>query len=96
MLTDRRSFLAAAGALASGLTMQASAVERSSHQESGTGKQVRAIAFDAFPIIDATPVASRVQTMFPSKGDALLSAWRARELAISAATFTAVRIFEAA
>jgi 2-haloacid dehalogenase len=79
MLTDRRAFLAAAGALATGLTTQASTGERSSDRGNGPVKKVRAIAFDAFPIIDPTPVAKRVQSMFPSKGDALLSAWRTRQ-----------------
>jgi 2-haloacid dehalogenase len=79
VLTDRRTFLAVAGALASELTTQASAVERPSSKGIGTESKIRAIAFDAFPIIDATPVAMAVQTMFPGKADALLNAWRARQ-----------------
>jgi len=79
MLTDRRTLLAAAGALASGLTTRAIPGERSLDRGSGTARKVRAVAFDAFPIIDPTPVAMRVRSMFPSKGDALLSAWRTRQ-----------------
>ena len=66
---NRRTFLAAAGALASGLSTRSGAA---------AGK-IRALAFDAFPIIDATPVTMRVQAMFPEKADLLLTAWRTRQ-----------------
>ena len=79
MLTDRRAFLAAAGGFASGLTLQARAGHSSSEGGSATVRKIRAIAFDAFPIIDPTPVATRVQSMFPGKADALLNTWRTRQ-----------------
>lgn len=59
--------------------MQALAVERSPRREEEPARKIRAIAFDAFPIIDPTPVATRVQAMFPSRADALLNAWRTRQ-----------------
>jgi 2-haloacid dehalogenase len=36
---------------------------------------IRAIAFDAFPIFDATPVSVRAQALFPDKGAALAGMW---------------------
>jgi 2-haloacid dehalogenase len=39
---------------------------------------IRAIAFDAFPIFDVTPVAQRAQALFPDKGAALASTWAAK------------------
>ena len=79
MLTDRRTFLATAGALASGLTRQSSAGDDSSNSERPRAGKIRGLAFDAFPIIDATPVTTRVQAMFGGKADLLLSAWRTRQ-----------------
>jgi 2-haloacid dehalogenase len=43
-----------------------------------TPSAVRAIAFDAFPIFDATPVSIRAQTLFPDKGAVLAGMWAAK------------------
>jgi 2-haloacid dehalogenase len=79
VLTDRRAFLAGAGALASVFGAQARAVEGSSARARATPRRIRAIAFDAFPLIDPTPIATRVRAMFPEKADALLNSWRTRQ-----------------
>lgn len=47
---------------------------------SGDGRgQIRAIAFDAFPIFDPRPVAKLAEETFPGRGAALMEAWRARQ-----------------
>src|SRR5690348_7476643 len=67
MTLDRRSFLV-------GAASAAALVSRASPRRS-----VKAIAFDAFPIVDPTPVAVRAEECFPGHGDALMSAWRGRQ-----------------
>jgi 2-haloacid dehalogenase len=47
--------------------------------ESRRPRQVKAIAFDGFPIIDPRPVQSRCVEVFGSHGEALANAWRARQ-----------------
>jgi 2-haloacid dehalogenase len=39
---------------------------------------IRAIALDAFPIFDATPVSARARALFPDKGSALAALWAAK------------------
>ena len=39
----------------------------------------RAIAFDAFPIIDPRPIATIVENLFPGRGAALMDTWRTRQ-----------------
>jgi len=74
---DRRTFLATAGALSGTWNTPLVAAARSS----GTRASVRtkAIAFDAFPIVDATPVAMRAEALFEGKGMALMNAWRTHQ-----------------
>jgi len=43
-----------------------------------TPSAIRAIAFDAFAIFDATPVSVRAQALFPDKGAALAAMWAAK------------------
>lgn len=69
MLIDRRTFIAAAGVASLGVTIGA----RASHP------RIKAIAFDAFPIVDPRPVVVRAEELFPNKGEALVSAWRTRQ-----------------
>src|SRR5215813_11946127 len=40
---------------------------------------VKAIAFDAFPILDPRPIFDLAETMFPGKGADLAAAWRTRQ-----------------
>ena len=44
-----------------------------------TGSTVKAIVFDAFPILDPRPVFALVEQMFPGRGDELSNAWRTRQ-----------------
>ena len=44
-----------------------------------TRQQVKAIAFDAFPIFDARPVAALAERLFPGKGAELSNVWRTRQ-----------------
>jgi 2-haloacid dehalogenase len=49
---------------------------------SRAGERIRlpkAIAFDAFPIIDPRPIAARAEALFPGHGEDLLAAWRTRQ-----------------
>lgn len=73
MNVDRRDFLrlAAGGALACS-TFAASEAAKSA-------SRFKAIAFDAFPIFDPRPVAARVEALFPTKGSAIMNAWRTRQ-----------------
>jgi 2-haloacid dehalogenase len=43
----------------------------------------RAIAFDAFPILDPRPIATLAEKLFPGRGAALMDAWRARQFEYS-------------
>ena len=69
---DRRAFLssAAAGAIASSW-----AVSRVAAQGA---PRVRAVAFDAFPVLDPRPVFARCGELLPERGAALAEAWRTR------------------
>jgi 2-haloacid dehalogenase len=71
MTASRREFLtlAAAGAAAAGLS-SARADKRS---------EIRALAFDAFPIFDPRPVFALAETLFPGKGVELSNVWRTRQ-----------------
>ena len=40
---------------------------------------IKAVAFDAFPIFDPRPIFILVETLFPGKGKELSSAWRIRQ-----------------
>jgi 2-haloacid dehalogenase len=72
MTLDRRTFLRAGAAT---LALSARAL---------AGKlpfpgAIRAIAFDAFPIFDARPIAAACEREFPGRGAALINAWRTRQ-----------------
>ena len=77
LLLDRRAFLAAAAALAAGATHAAIA------SGPGQGPRPKAIAFDAFPIIDPRPIATRAEQRFPGYGERLMAAWRTRQFEYS-------------
>jgi len=40
---------------------------------------IKAVAFDAFPIFDPRPIFALVETLFPGKGKELSNAWRIRQ-----------------
>jgi len=66
---SRRRFLGAVGAAVS---TGATAAQAS------TGR-AKAIAFDAFPILDPSPVFALGEKLFPGKGGELAAAWRTRQ-----------------
>jgi len=74
MSLKRRQFLKllAGGATARLLTTSVLAQARAR-------PDIKAIAFDAFPIFDPRPIFMLAETLFPEKGQALSSAWRARQ-----------------
>jgi 2-haloacid dehalogenase len=43
------------------------------------GSKPKAAVFDAFPIIDARPIALRAEQLFPGQGAKLMSTWRTRQ-----------------
>jgi 2-haloacid dehalogenase len=70
-MSSRREFLSAiqtAGILA--------AIGRAAHTPA---IPIKAVAFDAFPILDPRPVFSLVEQLFPSKGVELGNLWRTRQ-----------------
>ena len=70
MSTTRRSLLGAFAVGAVSMPIFASDASRS---------RFKAIAFDGFPIIDASPVTSLVRELFPSTGDQVATLWRQRQ-----------------
>ena len=74
MPNSRREFLvAAAGGVA------ASLLPRRSLRAVAPPPRFRAIAFDAFPILDPRPVALLAEELVPGRGAELMAAWRTRQ-----------------
>ena len=74
MSVDRRHFLNfAAAAIATGIF----ASVRSSNRRSLS--KIKAVAFDAFPILDPRPVFALAEQLFPGKGTELSNVWRTRQ-----------------
>jgi 2-haloacid dehalogenase len=74
MPRSRREFLAAAAAgVATGLVASATATL------AATGSKIKAIAFDAFPVLDPRSVFVLAEQLFPGKGAELSNAWRIRQ-----------------
>ena len=71
MFVNRRDFvtLAAGGVVAATAGMPAD----------GAQTNIKAVAFDGFPIIDPRPVFAKVEELFPGKGRELGNAWRTRQ-----------------
>jgi 2-haloacid dehalogenase len=72
MSANRRRFLGQLAA--SGLALQS--VTKGA---SGAGAKIRAMAFDAFPILDPRPIVAPVNELYPDKGDELTNVWRTRQ-----------------
>jgi 2-haloacid dehalogenase len=72
MTSDRREFLSRMAA--SGLALQALA-----NEAAGSRSTIRAVAFDAFPILDPRPVFALVDQLFPARGMNLSNLWRTRQ-----------------
>ena len=74
MPLDRREFLQlAAGSAVAGAWLSPLG------PRSVSRPQFKAIAFDAFPILDPRPVLDLAETLFPGKGPDLGNAWRTRQ-----------------
>lgn len=74
MRSTRRKFLN--GTAAAGLFSAA-------HRPALAKSQVKAIAFDAFAILDPRPIAHLAEAVFPGKGSELTNAWRTRQFEYS-------------
>lgn len=74
MSVDRRHFLnfAAAG-IATGILASVRVANRQN------SSKIKAIAFDAFPILDPRPVFALAEQLFPGRGTDLSSVWRAKQ-----------------
>jgi 2-haloacid dehalogenase len=70
-LSKRREFLSRI--VTSGLALQTHA------KSAGSRNTIRAVAFDAFPILDPRPVFSLVQKLYPERGIDLSNLWRTRQ-----------------
>ena len=74
MPVNRRDFLnLIAGSMATGLVVSTPLARAAPRPE------MKAIAFDAFPIFDPRPVFTRVEQLFPGQGTELSNAWRTRQ-----------------
>jgi 2-haloacid dehalogenase len=69
MYVNRRTFVAFAAGSAVAAAAPANAAQ----------PQIKAIAFDGFPIIDPRPVFAKAEEIFPGKGADLNNAWRTRQ-----------------
>ena len=74
MLPGRREFLNVAGAgIATGILTSLTPVI------SVSVPKVKALVFDAFPILDLCPVFRLAEQLFPAKGADLSNTWRTRQ-----------------
>lgn len=77
MNINRRDFVKlTAGGLALGLVPP---VVHLGAAESSARSQIKALAFDAFPIFDPRPVFALVEKLFPGRGTELSNEWRTRQ-----------------
>ena len=73
MSLDRRTLLAGAGGAMAGALLPPWA------DLAPPQRALRAVVFDAFPILDPRPVFALAEALFPGKGSALSDAWRNRQ-----------------
>src|SRR4051794_35191483 len=72
MTSDRRDFLRR-------VTAAGLALGYAAHDASAAPRKIRAVAFDAFPILDPRPVFALVDELFPEHGTELSNLWRTRQ-----------------
>src|SRR5580658_9414455 len=72
MTSKRREFLSRMAV--SGLALQGFA-----NDAAGSQSTIRAVAFDAFPILDPRPVFALVDELYPGKGVDLSNVWRTKQ-----------------
>lgn len=73
MSLDRRQFLGLTAA-----SIAAAALSSTPSAFAGRSK-IKALAFDAFPILDPRPVFALAEQLFPGRGAGLSAAWRTRQ-----------------
>jgi 2-haloacid dehalogenase len=71
---NRRNFLTAGG-----LSLAGSQLSAIASPSALSGKQVAAVAFDAFPIFDPRPLAALAEKLFPGRGTEFMNTWRTRQ-----------------
>jgi 2-haloacid dehalogenase len=74
MSVNRREFLAIASS-----TMAASGMINSTSSAATARAEIRAVAFDGFPIFDPGPIFALAEELFPRRGAELSNAWRTRQ-----------------
>jgi 2-haloacid dehalogenase len=72
MTLNRRDFL-------SRIAASGSALHTFANEAAGSRSTIRAVAFDAFAIFDATPVFALVDELYPERGAELSNLWRTRQ-----------------
>jgi 2-haloacid dehalogenase len=55
------------------------ALETFANEAAGSRSAIRAIVFDAFPILDPRPVFALVNELYPERGVDLSNVWRTRQ-----------------
>jgi len=75
---DRRRFVKAAGAGLALSVLGAPGIARGA-----TRANIKAVAFDAFTVLDPRSVNALAEKLFPGKGGALMTTWRARQFEYS-------------
>jgi 2-haloacid dehalogenase len=71
---SRRTFLGLTAGTTVGTLLQPAPLDATE-----TSAQVRAVAFDAFPIFDPRPIFALAEELFPGRGAELSKAWRTRQ-----------------
>jgi 2-haloacid dehalogenase len=81
ILTAHESALASGSTTASALPSIRTSTSAlpSSRASTSAFSNIRAIAFDAFPIFDPRPIGALAEQLFPGKGAELTNAWRTRQ-----------------
>lgn len=74
MIIDRRTLLTATAA-----SLVAAATPRSAAAAPPSAAAIKAVAFDAFPILDPRSIAKACEREFPQRGQELMNAWRTRQ-----------------
>src|SRR5580692_2945590 len=72
MPSDRREFL-------SRIAISGLALQSFSADAAGPRNNIKAVAFDGFPILDPRPVFSLVDQLYPDKGVELSNIWRTKQ-----------------
>ena len=79
---SRRTVLGGLAVGALGLSADLLKADANAHANANanpkTPSAIRAMAFDAFPIFDPSPISQRAQALFPDKGASLASMWAAK------------------